>query len=302
MFNKITIILLIITTVFIANTAFSQVLTIDNAVSEISKELSKNIPKGNKVAVVNISSDHAKLSNYVIDELTANLVNIGSFNVIPRNKVELEMATRELTFQMTGLVSQDTAKSLGNFLGADIIVMGTIVKDSQNSFRLSVDAIVLENFVYAASSRKRFNDDERIRMLTGSKDVYIRDYTTGERFGMAALNVFFGIGSIYNGHHIGWVTTGLETIGIASFLVGYSGYKGYKHHENKTWATPLMSAGVYAAGAGIVFGFIIPFFHHKPGSTSVSVNDDFPINFEFVSFDVDNKDIDGFRIGYTVRF
>jgi len=302
MFNKKITILLIITTIFITNAAFSQVVSIDNAISEVSKELSKNITKGSKIAVVNITSDNAKLSNYVINELTANLVNIGSFNVIPRNKVELEMATRELTFQMSGYVSQDTAKSLGNFLGADIIVMGTIVRDSQNSFRLSVDAIVVEQFVYAASSRKRFHDDERIGMLTDSKNRYIRDYTIGERFGMSALNVFFGAGSIYNGHHTGWVTAGLETIGIASFLTGYSGYKGYKNYENKTWATPLMSAGVYAAGAGILFGLIVPFFHHKPGSTNVSLNEAFPINFEFVSFDVDGKYINEFRVGYTMKF
>jgi hypothetical protein len=300
MFNKITTILLIITTVFIANTAFSQVLTIDDAISEVSKEISKNIPKGKKVAVVNISSEHANLSNYVINELTANLVNTGSFNVIPRNRVELEMANREFVFQMSGYVNQDTAKSLGNFLGADIIVMGTIVRDSQDSFRLAVDAIVLENFVYAASSRRRFHDDGRVGSLTGSGRVYVKDYTVGERFGMSALNVLFGAGSIYNGHGAGWLTASLEIIGIASFATGYSGYKGYQHHENKTWATPLMSAGVYAAGAGVVFGLIMPFFHTKPGSTSVSANETFPINFEFVSFD--DKGAHGFRVGYTMRF
>ena len=69
-----------------------------------------------------------------------------------------------------------------------------------------------------------------------------------------------------------------------------------------------MSAGVYAAGAGIIFGLIIPFFHSKPDNEGrrrnslllYDVNEAFPINFEFVSFD--DKGIDVFRIGYTVRF
>jgi len=297
-----------ITTLFISvintTTAFSQVLQLDNAISEITREISRSIPRGSRVAVVNIASDYPNLSNYVINELTANLVKTGTFNVIPRNQIEIEMATREMGFQMSGMVSQSSVTALGNFVGAEFIVMGNITKDSQTSYRLSVDAIALEKFVYKASSRKRFQDTERIRALTESKDALYVNYTAGERIGMSALNVFFGAGSISRGHHIGWVTTTLEAIGIATFLVGYSGFDGYQSYENKSWATPLMSAGVFTFGAGLLFGVIVPFFHNKPMGTNVSANDyeKFPI-MEYVLYDnYDNKEITGFRVGYGLRF
>jgi len=57
--------------------------------------------------------------------------------------------------------------------------------------------------------------------------------------------------------------------------------------------------GMLVMGAGVVFGFVIPFFHHKPDNTNVSQNN-FPFNLELASSN--NQEINGVRILYNMRF
>jgi len=96
-----------------------------------------------------------------------------------------------------------------------------------------------------------------------------------------------------NGYKIGWVVTGLEVVGIGLIVIQLFDYPElftpYSYYGN---------GGFIAIGAGIVFGFVIPFFHHKPDN-SISQND-FPFNFELASSN--NRDINGFRITYNMRF
>ena len=132
-------------------TVFSQAVTIDTALANATKEIAENIPKGTKIAVLNISSDYAQLSNYIIDELIVNLVSTRSFQVVPRSTVELELAKGELDFQYTGDVSDASQKTLGQFLGAGTIISGAVTRDSANSYRLVVNAIDLESFTYQSS-------------------------------------------------------------------------------------------------------------------------------------------------------
>jgi hypothetical protein len=63
----------------------------------------------------------------------------------------LELAKGELDFQMTGYVSDESQKRLGQFLGADTIISGSVTRDSENSYRIVVSAIDLKSFTYQSS-------------------------------------------------------------------------------------------------------------------------------------------------------
>ena len=93
---------------------------LDVAIRETSDYLSNNIPKGNKIVILNIQSDYAALSEYIIDELIANTVNDRLFSVVDR--AQLEAIRMELNFQLSGEVDDDSALSIGKFLGAQTIV------------------------------------------------------------------------------------------------------------------------------------------------------------------------------------
>jgi TolB-like protein len=97
---------------------------LDSAIRAASDYFNANIPKGNKIAVLNFQSEYPALSEYVIDELVANMVNDKVFTVVDRSN--LALARQELNFQMSGDVNDDTAVSIGEILGAQTIVSGTV--------------------------------------------------------------------------------------------------------------------------------------------------------------------------------
>ena len=286
MFRKITVfVFLALAGVY---TAFPQAVAIDTALSKATRDIAEGVPNESKIAILNITSDSANLSDYIINELIVNLVNTRQFQIVPRSSVELAAARSEFAFQMSGDVSDDSQKQAGQFLEADTIITGSVTRDSANTYRLIINAIHLENFTFQSSFRVSIQNDKQVRtLIADSGGVFYEDYTTKQRWGMGALNMFFGLGSILNGHRIGWVTTTLEIAGLGFLIPGITSVRG------------LIPAGVAIIGTGIVFGYIIPFFHHKPNPTNVSQNN-FPFNFELVSSN--NQDINGIRLLYNMKF
>jgi TolB-like protein len=297
---------------------FSQSITLDTALANAGRDIAESVPNGTKIAVLNIESDYPNLSDYIINELIVNLVNTRKFQIVPRRTVELEVANREFGFQMTGYVSDESQKRLGQFLGAGTIITGTVTRDSANSFRLVVNAIDLESFTYQSSYPASIQNNGKVRtLIAGSGGISNEDYTAGERIGMGALNMFFGIGSIMKGQKLGWVVTGTEALGVILLSAGlamdpmdwngstiildgtYNGVSGQEVYDrNMRDKNALITAGAVVIGSAIVFGYIIPIFHHKPGTTNVAHNN-FPFNLELVST---NQGIDGFIISYNIRF
>ena len=308
MLKKACIVFVLMTLVAVS-TVFSQAVTIDTAISNAVKEISEVVPAGTRIAVLNISSDYENLSDYLINELIVNLVNTRVLQVVPRSTVELEMVNREFDFQMTGYVNDDSQKRLGQFLGAGTIITGSISRDSANTFRLIVNAIHLESFTFQSSFRASIQNDKQMKtLLTNRGSVYVDDYNFGERLGMGTVNIFLGMGSILNNHHLGWITTGIEIIGMPLLFTGLgmrdvpypnaSWYWEKEANEKRPQQKKgLIAAGSIVIGTGVLFGFIIPFFHHKPGSTSIAM--DFPFSFEFASSNYQNPD--SIRILYNVK-
>lgn len=68
--------------------------------------------------------DVANLSRQIADRLEVNLVNLGSYTVVERRKVELVLHEQNLGNQ--GRLDRDTAAKLGRILGVDALVIGSI--------------------------------------------------------------------------------------------------------------------------------------------------------------------------------
>ena len=219
--------------------------------------------------------------------------------------VEFEAARREFSFQMSGDVSDDSQKRLGQFLGADSIITGTVIRDSENTYRLTINTINLENFIILSSYRVSIQNDRQVRTFitdSGGGNVFNDDYTTGERLLMGLGNSFFGIGSIINGQRAGWTITALEIVGVGLVIPGLI-LRGIFYDDEQMYgmADAIFYPGVGLISAGVVVGFIIPFFHHKQSSTVITTGkNDFPFNLGLVSSN--SCDINGFRISYNMRF
>ena len=71
------------------------------------------------------------------------------------------------------------------------------------------------------------------------------------------------------------------------------------YESKKALRTGVIITGSVVIGASLVFGYIIPFFHHKPIEQNSTAASGFPLNLELVSSN--GQGIDGFRIMYEVR-
>jgi len=104
--------------------------------------------------------------------------------------------------------------------------------------------------------------------------------------------MFFGVGSLINGHRSGWIVAGTQGLGLFLIITGLEsgGLRG----------TNLFSGGIVAICGAIVIGYILPFFHTRPNPAVASAGNNIPFNLELVS-DTDGS-INGARVLYTRRF
>jgi len=312
------------------HTVFSQSVTINTALATAAREISTAVPQGTRIAVLNISADSAQLSDYIINELIVNLVNTRAFNVVPRSNVELSVAQGEFDFQMSGYVSQENQRRFGQFLEAGTIVTGAIVRETSNSYRLTINAIHLQNFTYQHAFRTSVLDDNMLKTFSSTSGRgygrVTNNYTIGERLGMSAKNIFFGAGSLSKGHYSGLFVTFIQSAGMAFVILGiaspleaqiyadpydpYDPYPPYNPYPPGPQAPTapgesgtsdgnfFLDIGVSMIAGGAVLGLIIPFFHTKPAPVEVT-QDHFPFSLDLVS---SNRRIDGLRLSYTMKF
>ena len=111
---------------------------LDISLREASTYFNSNLPSGNKLVILNIVSDSDVLSDYIIDELIAHVVNDKVFTVVDRQ--QLATIRTEQLFQLSGEVDDKTATDIGKFVGAQTIVSGSIA-DIGGRYRLSLRAL-----------------------------------------------------------------------------------------------------------------------------------------------------------------
>jgi TolB-like protein len=94
---------------------FAQNISLDEVLGNIISEMKKAVPKETKIAVLSIKSDSKDVSDFIVNELIVKLVSTHLFKVVPRSEVELQAAQNEFDFQMSGSVSDESARSLVQF-------------------------------------------------------------------------------------------------------------------------------------------------------------------------------------------
>jgi tetratricopeptide (TPR) repeat protein len=98
------------------------------------------------------------------------LVN-GGLEVAGRRN--LEYVYRELNFQMSGDVSDETALSIGKFLAAEYVITGQIVK-AGGRYRCRVSSVNVETAVQESSTRLDVRDDRALQnLITGLRSAKV---------------------------------------------------------------------------------------------------------------------------------
>lgn len=94
------------------------------ALNNAVEALIADLPQNSTIAILNVSSDNQTVSEYVIDELEYKLVDAKKFRIVDRRRID--QIRSEQNFQASGDVDDNSAVSIGNMLGASIVITGNI--------------------------------------------------------------------------------------------------------------------------------------------------------------------------------
>lgn len=110
---------------------------------------------------------NALTENYVTDALTEAMFNSGKIKIIERNY--LESVLKEQKFQSSGLVNEQTAKSIGMLVGADFICYGTL-KDFGEKFTVNARVVNVETAELCAIARAMITKDDYLKKRSTSAE------------------------------------------------------------------------------------------------------------------------------------
>lgn len=244
--------------------SFSQAkgVTIDNALKQAAEKFSSSLKNKTTVAILGISSSYNELSEYMLGELTTDIVQLRKLQVVTR--ANLDVIKKEMNFQLSGEVSDETMQQLGAKTGAQTVISGTF-KPLGTLYVLDIQAFDVTTATIQDTYRSNVVSDETLELLTKKKivgtsgKIQANDYTAGERLGIGFQNILLGLGSYRNGH---W-GDGIFLTG-SKLMVCYLGFAAEDEADRD-----------FALGLGIVslaYGFVRPFFYHKNNSVNLSMN------------------------------
>lgn len=240
----------------------SKGVTIDNALTQAAEKFSSSLKNKTTVAILGISSSYNELSEYMLGELTTDIVQLRKLQVVTRTN--LDVIKKEMNFQLSGEVSDETMQQLGAKTGAQTVISGTF-KPLGTLYVLDIQAFDVTTATIQDTYRVNVVSDETLELLTKKKivgtsgKIQSNDYTAGERLGIGFQNILLGLGSYRNGH---W-GDGIFLTG-SKLMVCYLGFAAEDEADRE-----------FALGLGIVslaYGFVRPFFYHKNNSVNLSMN------------------------------
>jgi hypothetical protein len=140
-------------------------LALDTAIEQAAARMEKAFNPGTEIALISVSSPSVQFSEYVLTYLESILVNNGKLAIVDR--ANLDKIRAEQGFQLSGEVSDASAKAIGQLLGAGAIVTGTLV-NLGDAYRLTLKAINVETARVAASYPADIANSPRVQTLLAS--------------------------------------------------------------------------------------------------------------------------------------
>jgi len=136
-------------------------LSLLDAIEQSAEKIAAELPKGSRVAVVAFETESDSLSDFIMAELSGALHD-RNIEIVERQGLEYVM--KELNFQMSGAVSDETAHSLGKFMGAQLITIGQF-RNLGDLYRLTTNAVWVEQATRASIPRFDVRNDRALKNM-----------------------------------------------------------------------------------------------------------------------------------------
>jgi len=139
------------------------VSAIENAVDQAFVGINKN----SRITVIHIQASTSDLTTFITSELIHLLVTRG-YNVVDR--VDIDIIKFEQELQYSGDVDDNTAVSLGKFIGADLVVTGAVTS-IETLRRLGLKVIETETTVIRGTAAVTLSDTQQTPITTTRPQV-----------------------------------------------------------------------------------------------------------------------------------
>jgi curli biogenesis system outer membrane secretion channel CsgG len=136
-------------------------LSLMEAIEQSAEKTAGELPRGSRVAVVAFVAPSEDLSELIMEELNGALKDRG-VGVVDRQN--LKHVLQELNFQMSGYVSDESARSVGKFLGADIVITGQLTSFG-DMYRFRTSAIFVETAARLSITRFDVRNDQTMQQM-----------------------------------------------------------------------------------------------------------------------------------------
>src|SRR3954452_12656672 len=142
--------------------------SLSDGVDELAAKLAKSYGDGKRgkgaiVPLRELGGGENLLGTYIADTLTNSFFEVGYRDIVERQM--LDRAIKELKLQYTGMIDPESAKKIGKFLHADLVVGGTITDlTSEVSVNCRIFAVETGQVV-AVATTKIVKDDNVKSML-----------------------------------------------------------------------------------------------------------------------------------------
>jgi hypothetical protein len=272
-------------------TSFAQnALPINEGIEDAANFLNQKISAGTSVAVFNFSSDSKKLSDYIVDELTIALANVG-MNVYNRNN--LDEVNREIYYGLTGAVDDNTAQAYGHDVGVQTVILGSITASSNNMYRLRIQAIEVETKKVQVGGTFNIVQNDQLLSLLEIKTQQQYRFTNEQKAMAGVKNILFGLGSFQMGDPFGGgISLATEAGSIGLFVAGiiivnnaaegvvtrgsnvYEAEKAYNEavEANKKPGYACMIIGGIGMALSLTWDFVRPYLYDKPQTIQTMAN------------------------------
>lgn len=114
--------------------------SLESTVTKMVRSIEPKLSRNSRIAIINISSAQKDTSEIIADRIEYVLIN-DNFYVVDR--YQLDLIREEQRLQMSGDVDDNTAVSIGKFVGASIIITGSVVR-TEDTIRLRLRALNTE--------------------------------------------------------------------------------------------------------------------------------------------------------------
>ena len=241
---------------------FAFAADLQTALKETAEQFSASLKPKSVVAIIGIHSESPALSEFMLDELTLQLVKMKKLTIADR--ANLEVIKKEMSFQLSGEVGDESIQQLGAKIGAETVIQGVFKPLGKSAYyTLTIRALNVTTAAVTDMYRTTVELNNVEAEMLGEAATVKKTKANYSVASVGFQNLLFGLGS-YRTKHPGdgaILTTG-HLLGWGCFFAGIG--IGTNDPRGTNVGAPILGIGGIIVEVGtIIYGFVMPAVHLK---------------------------------------